>query len=143
MNRIELTINRVFHIAEDESGQKFQGDTLAIQVVCASNHAKITRELLMSGITGNSQVGYFVPHRQQASNPVEYLKVLVQHEIFRRQHSRIRIKNLPSEFMDWMITQPGKDQPETVYDSLWAIRDDSGLLLSSLDSAGFRCSCSG
>jgi hypothetical protein len=137
MNRIELSINRVYHIADDESGKKFHGDTLAIQVVCASTHAKLTRELLMSGITGNSQVGYFVPRRQQASNRSEYLKVLVQHEMFRRQHTSIRIKNLPGAVMDCTIQHPDSEDSATVSDRLWTIHDESGLLISSLDPAAY------
>jgi hypothetical protein len=30
MNKIELSINRFYHSAEDETGQKFQGNILAI-----------------------------------------------------------------------------------------------------------------
>jgi hypothetical protein len=135
MNKIELSINRVYHSAEDETGQKFQGNTLAIQVVCASNHAKLTRELLTSGITGNSQVGDFVPRRQQTESPTTYLKVLVQHELFRQQHSIIRIKDLPNCIMDWTIDKSNQAQPESVNDSLWAIQDESGPLISSMDPA--------
>jgi hypothetical protein len=134
-NRLELSLNRVYHTAEDESGQKFQGTTLAIQVVCAAQQAKTTRDLLMSGITGNSQVGDFVPRRQQFESPAAYLKVLAQHEHFRRQHSIVRIKDLPEKIMDWIVPQPDQAQPVSVRDRLWAMQDATGPLISSMDPA--------
>jgi hypothetical protein len=134
-NRLELSLNKVYHTAEDESGQKFQGSTLAIQVVCAAQQAKTTRDLLMSGITGNSQVGDFVPRRQQSESPTTYLKVLAQHELFRRQHSIIRIKDLPEKIMDWIVPQPDQEQPVSVRDKLWEMQDASGPLISSMDPA--------
>lgn len=137
MNKIELSLNRVLHFASDDSGKTFRGDTLAIQVVCASVHAKVTRELLLSGITGNTQVGHFVPRRQQSNNSSDYLKVLVKHEAFRRKHSVIRLKNLPGDLMDWKIKLPGNEDLATVSQHIWDITNDTGKALLSVDPAVF------
>jgi hypothetical protein len=90
---------------------------------------------LTSGITGNSQVGDFVPRRQQTESPTTYLKVLVQHELFRQHLSIILIKDLPNRIMDWTIDKSNQAQPVSVNDSLWAIQDESGPLISSMDPA--------
>jgi hypothetical protein len=135
MNRIELSFNRVIHFAEDESGKTFRGDTLAIQVVCATAHAKLTRRLLESGIAANSQTGKFVPRSLSNLDPGEYLIVLADHEKFRQQHSFLRVHNLPPLVAEWEILDPNDGSPKTFSECIWKMKDEDLPITRSIDSA--------
>jgi hypothetical protein len=135
MNKIELSLNRVIHFAEDDTGKTFRGDTLAIQVVCATAHVKLTRRLLQSGIASNSQTGKFVPRSLANSSPNEYLMVLADHENFRNQHSILRVHNIPEEVSSWPIMDPNDGQQKQFSEGMWAIKDEEKLLTKSIDKA--------
>jgi hypothetical protein len=100
MLKIEVQTARVIHLLRDHTGQVTEkGDTYAIRVRCERDKVKEVSSLLTSGICNDSFTGTFVPITAAIGSPDGYMKLVDEHEDYRKNHSFIRISGLHPELV--------------------------------------------
>jgi hypothetical protein len=91
--QIEVQSSRVIHLLRDKKGS----------IQCERDRIKEVSAILSSGIFDDAATGTFVPTTAAMGSPEGYMKLVDEHEEYRKAHSYIRITRLHPDLMDAVI----------------------------------------
>jgi hypothetical protein len=117
---------KVGHILE-------KGDTYAIRVQCERERVKEVSAILSIGICDDAATGTFVPTTAAIGSPDGYMKLVDEHEEYRKNHSYIRISGLHPDLMDAVILDSSDNNTKQLKAGIMGWKENGSNLVISLE----------
>jgi hypothetical protein len=132
--QIEVQSSRVIHLLRDKQGTILEkGDTYAIRVQCERDRIKEVSAILSSGICDDAATGTFVPTTAAMGSPEGYMKLVDEHEEYRKNHSYIRITGLHPDLMNAVILDSSDNNTKKVKEGIMGWKENGSNLVISLE----------
>jgi hypothetical protein len=132
--QIEIQTSRVIHLLRDKQGSVLEkGDTYAIRVQCERDRIKEVSAILSSGICDDAATGTFVPTTAAMGSPEGYMKLVDEHEEYRKTHSFIRITGLHPDLMDAVILDSYDNNTKKLKAGIMGWKENGSNLVISLE----------
>jgi hypothetical protein len=132
--QIEIQPSRVIHLLRDQQGTILEkGDTYAIRVQCERDRVKEVSAILSSGICDDATTGTFVPATAAIGSPDGYMKLVDEHEEYRKTHSYIRITGLHPDLMDAVILDSTDNNTKLLKEGIMGWKENGSNLVLSVE----------